>query len=327
MIVWGGTINNNYSLPGGYLNDTYSYTVAGADSTPPTAVAGLDQNIRAGDTVLLDGSTSFDDNTASAALLYSWSFSSRPAGSTATLTGATTATPSFVADVAGTYDVQLVVTDAAGLSSIPDHVICSSANLAPTAVATVDFNLVIIGETAHLNGSTSTDPELDSLSYAWTITTRPFGSVATLVNPSTANPTLTPDMEGVYQVTLAVSDFIGPGTPATVQITATTAAGFAELQIVNASGLISGLTAGQITTKGNQTALLNFLSQAVVALQQGDVSTAIDKLQKSIERTDGCVLRGSPDGNNGAGRDWITDCTAQTQVYSLLDAALDALTP
>jgi len=63
-----------------------------------------------------------------------------------------------------------------------------------------------------------------------------------------------------------------------------------------------------------------------VALQKGMVSTAIDKLQKSIERTDGCILRGAPDGN-GAGMDWITDCSAQNQVYSLLNAAQDALTP
>ena len=43
-------------------------------------------------------------------------------------------------------------------------------------------------------------------------------------------------------------------------------------------------------------------------------------------RTDGCVLRGDPDGN-GPGRDWITDCTAQTEAYNLLTDALDALTP
>jgi len=292
---------------------------------PPTALAGLDQNVRVGQTVHFDGSGSFDDNTESTALDYSWSIISRPSGSTATLTGADTATPSFVVDVAGTYDVQLVVTDEAGLSSTPDHVICSSANLAPTSVATVDFSLVIIGKTAHLDGSTSHDPELDQLSYSWTITAKPLGSVATLVNSATATPTLTPDVAGVYQVTLVVSDFIGPGTPASVQITATTVAGFAELQIVHASGIISGLTSSQITTKGNQTALLNFLSQAVVALQEADVATAIDKLQKSIARTDGCVLRGSPDGS-AAGRDWITECAAQIDVYSLLNAALDALT-
>ena len=37
-------------------------------NSPPTANAGADQSIRAGDTVDLDGSASFDDNTASALL-------------------------------------------------------------------------------------------------------------------------------------------------------------------------------------------------------------------------------------------------------------------
>ena len=40
-----------------------------------------------------------------------WSFVSRPVGSNATLTGSTTVTPSFVADVHGDYSIQLIVTD------------------------------------------------------------------------------------------------------------------------------------------------------------------------------------------------------------------------
>ena len=303
----------------------YDYTPLPLNN-PPTAAAGADQTIRAGDTVLLNGSASFDDNTASPDLQYAWSFSALPPGSTATLTGADTATPSFVADLADTYVLQLVVTDEAGLASVPDEVVISSANLAPTAVATVNYSLIIIGETAQLNGAGSTDPETDALSYSWTITAAPPGSTAALVGANTPTPTLTPGVEGAYEVTLEVSDFLGAGTPATVAITATTAAGYAELKAVEASDIISGLSTGQITTKGNQQALQNFLSQVLIALQAGDVATAIDKLQKTMERTDGCVLRGAVDGN-GPGRDWITDCAAQTQVFGLLTDALDALRP
>jgi hypothetical protein len=45
---------------------------------------------------------------------------------------------------------------------------------------------------------------------------------------------------------------------------------------------------------------------------------------QAIERTDGCVLRASPDGN-GSGRDWVIDCAAQAALYEKLTAALDAL--
>ena len=62
------------------------------------------------------------------------------------------------------------------------------------------------------------------------------------------------------------------------------------------------------------------------AMQADDLATAIDKLQNAMERTDGCVLRGAPDGN-GPARDWITDCDAQEFVYPLLHEALETLTP
>jgi hypothetical protein len=190
----------------------------------------------------------------------------------------------------------------------------------------VNHSLVIIGETARFDGSSSTDPEGDALGYAWLVTAAPAGSTAALLGGNTATPTLTPDLPGTYEVTLVVSDALGPGDPVTVTITATTGDDFAELKCYEVARIVSDLTLSQVTAKGNQTALLNFLRQAVAALQADDFVTAIDKLQKAMERTDGCALRGAPDGN-GPGRDWITNCTAQVSIYSLLQAALAALTP
>ena len=294
-------------------------------NTPPTAVAGADQAIRAGDTVLLDGSASFDDNTATAALLYSWSFSVLPTGSSASIAGANTATPSFVADLADTYVVALIVTDEGGLASAADDVVVSADNLAPTAAAGSD-QLVIIGTTVNLDGSASSDPEFDPLSYEWAINAAPAGSSSTLIGDDTAAASFVPDLEGGYQMNLDVSDPIGPGAPDAVQITATSVAGFAQFQIVSADDLVGDLNPGQVTTGGNQTAYLKHLSRAIVAIQEGDLGKAIKKLEDAIGRSDGCVLRGSPDGN-GPGRDWITDCTAQTEVYASLGAALAALQP
>ena len=281
---------------------------------PPVANAGPDQSVRAGDTVSLDGSASFDDNTPSGSLLYSWSFTALPLGSGAALTGADTATPGFATDLFGTYVVALVVTDADGLQSSPVEVVVGTENLAPTAVAGND-KLVIVGTVVNLDGSGSTDPETDPLTYAWSIGTAPSGSVANLGLADTATPFFTPDLEGVYQLVLSVSDFIGPGPPDTVTATATTAAGFAESQIMLTSDVVAGLTASQVTNSGNQNAFLNFLSQAIVAIQNDDLATAVDKLTKATGRTDGCVLRGTPD-DNGSSRDWITDCDAQAEVYT-----------
>lgn len=253
-------------------------------------------------------------------------------GSTATLIGGNTATPSFTADVAGTYMVNLVVTDEGGLLSDTDQVEVSSGNMSPTSNAGPD-QLVIVDQPVVLDGTESSDPEGDELQYKWSVVSKPIDSSAMLTDDAIPTPTFVPDLEGTYEISLTVSDLIGPAQPDTVAVTATTAAGFAETKIVQASTATDALSSEQVTTKGNKNALLNFLQQAVVALQGGDIDEATSKLEKAMSRTDGCCdstngcsLDGSPDGN-GPGRDWITDCEAQGEIYNLLKDALDSITP
>ncbi|GAX61158.1 hypothetical protein SCALIN_C17_0192 [Candidatus Scalindua japonica] len=298
----GGTIGND-----AFFVMTFS---SSSTNTPPVAVGGSDQAARAGDTILLDGSNSFDDNTMSMDLAYNWSFSSKPVGSVAALTGEDTAAPIFVADLEGTYVVGLIVADTGALSSISDEVEISTDNLAPTADGGVD-QLTITGFAVHLDGSNSSDPEANTLTFDWTITSAPVGSTAVLSNATTESPIITPDLEGVYEVTLVVSDFIGPGTSDAVEITATTADDFAEIQIVAADEIVSVLdeSLSEVTNTGNQNAFGNFLTQAMVALQEDDTAKAINKIEKALARTDGCALRGEPDGN-GKGRDWVTSSAA-----------------
>src|SRR5262249_1972847 len=107
-------------------------------NAPPTANAGPDQSIHAGQTVQLDGSGSFDDNTPTLELGYSWTITSKPTGSAASLVGADTIDPSFVADLPGTYEVSLVVTDGNQATSGADSVQISSLNQPPTANAGLD---------------------------------------------------------------------------------------------------------------------------------------------------------------------------------------------
>ena len=293
-------------------------------NTSPTANAGPDQSIRSGDTVFLDGTGSFDDNTGQAQLLYSWNIESKPATSTATLTGPNTATPSLFIDVAGTYVVGLVVTDEEGLASAPAYVEVSSNNLAPTSVATADSLLAVVGDTIQFDGAGSTDPEQDPLDYEWSITSAPAGSTAALSGTNSVTTSLTVDVEGVYSVRLVVSDFIGPGGAAEIEITVSSVAEFAEILILEASEGVADLDANQVTTRGNKRALIRHLARAIRDLQRGEINRAITKLEQARRRTDGCALRGSPDGN-GPGRDWITDCPAQLEIYGLITSAIDAL--
>jgi sugar lactone lactonase YvrE len=75
----------------------------------PVADAGPDQAVIVGKVVTLDGSASHDADGD--ALSYQWSFTSRPAGSTATFTNAGDVTPTFVPDQAGFYIAQVIVDD------------------------------------------------------------------------------------------------------------------------------------------------------------------------------------------------------------------------
>ena len=72
--------------------------------------------------------------------------------------------------------------------------------------------------------------------------------------------------------------------------------------------------------------MIQLLSHVVVMLQGGNLTGAQQQLVEAIARTDGCALEGIPDGN-GPGRDWITTCAAQEQVYPSLVAALAAIIP
>ncbi len=67
-----------------------------------------------GETAILDGS--YSSASTNEALAYEWSFTSIPHGSNAQLQNSTTVNPSFIADVKGTYRIQLVVS-ASGVTS------------------------------------------------------------------------------------------------------------------------------------------------------------------------------------------------------------------
>jgi hypothetical protein len=79
-------------------------------------------------------------------------------------------------------------------------------NQPPVANAGTDQTEVAVGNPVQLDGSASSDPEGTQLTFNWTVTQAPEGSTAALVNPTTANPTFTPDVAGSYTIQLEVSD-------------------------------------------------------------------------------------------------------------------------
>jgi hypothetical protein len=224
-----------------------------------------------------------------------------------------------------------VVTDTGALSSLPDEVTVSSLNTPPTADAGPDQG-TYVGNAVMLDGSASSDPDFDPITYAWAFSSQPVGSTATLSGVDSAYPTFIPDLPGTYTAQLIVNDGYAASTPDEVNIAVITQEQFAEAQAMESLNTVTELPPASVTTKGNQAALGNFLLQVIESLQEDDVDKAIKKLESAIERTDGCALRGSPDAGGGGGgnppaKDYVNNCTDQATIYPQLVEALNALTP
>jgi len=208
------------------VNEGTAYENQSDVQTIPVADAGPDQpTTSADDLVALDGSGSSDadGNTLS----YQWTLTSRPSGSSASLSSSTVATPTFTPDVKGSYVFELVVNDGT-VDSDPDTVTISVINTPPVAGTGDDQVILGVGNLVTLNSSGSSDADGNTLSYQWTLTSRPSGSSASLSSSTVAAPTFTPDVKGSYVFELVVNDGTVDSDPDTATISVSNTAPVAD---------------------------------------------------------------------------------------------------
>lgn len=94
-----------------------------------------------------------------------------------------------------------------------------NSNQSPVANAGPD-QTVQTGDKVQLDGSGSSDPDSDPLSYRWSFVSKSAGSTAALSNQTIANPTFVADTAGDYVLALVVEDDYGGSDTDQVTITA-----------------------------------------------------------------------------------------------------------
>jgi hypothetical protein len=215
---------------------------ASTANAAPVANAGVNQSVVVATLVTLDGSSSSDANGDP--LTYKWVLLSKPTGSVATLTSATSAKPTFTADLAGSYVATLIVNDGKVDSAISSTAITASAvNAAPVANAGVNQN-VVVASAVTLDGSASSDANGDALTYKWLLLSKPTGSAANLSSSTAQKPTFTADLVGTYVASLIVNDGKVDSTVVAITISA---AVLNAAPVANA-GSSQTVTAGTLVT-------------------------------------------------------------------------------
>lgn len=229
-------------------------TVTVPANLAPLADAGSDQSVSGNAQVTLDGSASSDPDGD--ALTYSWVQTSGPA---VTLSDPAAAQPTFTAP-AGTASVQTIVfalTVSDGVSTdLAEVEVSIAANRPPVAEAGPDQGPIDSGQTVTLDGSGSSDPDGDALTYTWT---QVSGAPVTLNDSTSANPTFTAplvngDEDLVFQ--LVVNDGQVASRPDTVTIGVRAIGSITIIQRVQGSDLSVGFTSslaalnGTIATSG-----------------------------------------------------------------------------
>jgi 6-phosphogluconolactonase len=187
----------------------FTWTVANVDRPPQVANPGP-QNTLEGQTVALPITASDPDGD-------SVTFSATnlpPALSINAATGLISGT--LTRTSAGTYAVTVTASD--GTLSVSALFTWHVINPPPIANAGPD-QTVLVKQTVTLDGSASSDPDGDPLTFQWSLTSIPIGSRATLSAPTATRPTFMVDLPGSYVVQLIVNDGTANSASDSVTIT------------------------------------------------------------------------------------------------------------
>ncbi len=198
---------------------------------PPNANAGPDVTATINSSVQLSGTASDPDGDA---ITTAWSVTSAPQGSSSSVNNAGSLTASFTPDVVGNYTLRLTADDNVYDPVFDELIITAEEAVGEPPVAVIrddendpisetnENNVATINIAYVLDGSLSSDPDSEDLTFSWEITEKPDGSEATIIpNEDGDMANFMPDDIGEYTVQLTVTDPEGNANSVTVALIAT----------------------------------------------------------------------------------------------------------
>ncbi|MCZ0932737.1 MAG: hypothetical protein OXJ52_06270 [Oligoflexia bacterium] len=200
--------DSQFSLP--------SYKVVrakGANINSPQANAGDDTAVIIGEDLDLTGSVTYK---GSESLSYEWRIESSPTESHPQLTNPESLTPVFTADTEGDYLLSFQA-QAGDLKGAPDFVkiVVGKKPLALVADTSI---LALTDQDIPLDGSVSFDLEGLDLTYIWTVSQKPQGSLVKISDPLLPKAQFSANKQGEYTLQLVVKNSHFSSDPKTVKI-------------------------------------------------------------------------------------------------------------
>ncbi len=183
---------------------------------------------RIGEPVLVTAACSSDP--AGGKLTYAWSLSLTPEGAEPTLLNTRAAVPTFLPNDAGTYELELVVSNGSATSApaTASVIVDPCGGHAPSVTTASSDGAAYLGERITLSAVVSDEDTLDGcgahaddFTYAWSLAEVPGGSQAALDDASASTPSFATDVAGDYVASLIVTDPTGRSSePALVTVRA-----------------------------------------------------------------------------------------------------------
>jgi Glucodextranase, domain B/K319L-like, PKD domain len=159
-------------------------------------------------------------------------------------------------------------------------------NTPPVADAGPDqTSNLLVGDVVILDGSASSDPDGDALTYSWALMAVPAGSTAELSDPTAVDPSFVADQPGTYTASLTVNDGFTDSAidevsitvvipPPVVSITTPENGSVVAASPVTVTGTVDDPLA-TITVGGNPTPNNNGSYSADVALVEGENTVTV----------------------------------------------------